>query len=131
MKKFFILIFCLFTLNVNALDKETTFDKKLFDKAQSEGKVVIVSSWIKYCSSCASQMKILKSAKKEGSLSDIKFNNIEYFAFDVTNKEIANLLKVQFQTTLLIFKDNKEIYRSVGETTEDLIYEAIKSSIKI
>ena len=114
-----------------ALDKETTFDKKLFDKAQSEGKVVIVSSWIKYCSSCAGQMEILKTAKKEGGLSDIKFDNIEYFAFDVTNKEIANLLKVQFQTTLLIFKDNKEIYRSVGETTEDLIYEAIKSSIKI
>ena len=68
--------------------------------------------------------------KRQG-LSDIKFDNIEYFAFDVTNKEIANLLKVQFQTTLLIFKDNKEIYRSVGETTEDLIYEAIKSSIKI
>jgi len=131
MKKFFILIFCLFTLNANALDKETTFDKQLFDKAQSEGKVVIVSSWIKYCSSCAGQMKILKTAKKEGGLSDIKFDNIEYFAFDVTNKEIANLLKVQFQTTLLIFKDNKEIYRSVGETTEDLIYEAIKSSIKI
>ena len=131
MKKLFILIFCLFTLNANALDKETTFDKQLFDKAQSEGKVVIVSSWIKYCSSCAGQMKILKTAKKEGGLSDIKFDNIEYFAFDVTNKEIANLLKVQFQTTLLIFKDNKEIYRSVGETTEDLIYEAIKSSIKI
>ena len=131
MKKFFILIFCLFTLNVNALDKETTFGKKLFDKAQSEGKVVIVSSWIKYCSSCASQMKILKSAKKEGGLSDIKFDNIEYFAFDVTNKEIANFLKVQFQTTLLIFKNNKEIYRSVGETTEDLIYKAIKSSTKI
>ena len=32
MKKFFILILCLFTLNANALDKETTFDKKLFDK---------------------------------------------------------------------------------------------------
>ena len=76
-------------------------------------------------------MKILKTPKKEGGLSDIKFDNIEYFAFDVTNKEIANLLKVQFQTTLLIFKNNKEIYRSVGETTEDLIYEAIKSSIKI
>ena len=106
MKKFFILIFCLFTLNANALDKETTFDKQLFDKAQSEGKVVIVSSWIKYCSSCAGQMKILKTAKKEGGLSDIKFDNIEYFAFDVTNKEIANLLKVQFQTTLLIFKNN-------------------------
>jgi|TARA_Y100000813_G_scaffold122509_1_gene87925 thioredoxin 1 len=130
MKKLLFIIICLFSINANAIEKETTFDKKLFDKAQSEGKVVIVSSWIKYCSSCAGQMKILKTAKKEGGLSDIKFDNIEYFSFDVTNREIAELLKVQFQTTLLIFKDNKEIYRSVGETTKDLLYEAIKSSIK-
>ena len=74
-------------------------------------------------------MKILNKAKSENELSDIKFDNIEYFSFDVTNKEIAELLKVQYQTTLLIFKDNQEIYRSVGETTEELIYEAIKSSI--
>ena len=130
MKKLLFIIICLFSINAIAIEKETTFDKKLFDKAQSEGKVVIVSSWIKYCSSCAGQMKILKTAKKEGGLSDIKFDNIEYFSFDVTNREIAELLKVQFQTTLLIFKDNKEIYRSVGETTKDLLYEAIKSSIK-
>ena len=48
---------------------------------------------------------------------------------DVTNKDIANLLNVKFQTTLLIFKNNNEIYRSLGETTEDLIYEALKKSI--
>ena len=111
---------CLFALSANA--KETTYTKELFDKAQSEGKVVIVSSWIKYCSSCASQMKVLEKAKNE-------FDNIEYFTFDVTNKEIAKLFDVQYQTTLLIFKDNKEIYRSIGETTKDLIYEAIKASI--
>ena len=120
----------LFTLNANAMEKETTFNEKLFNKAQSEGKVIIISSWIKYCSSCAGQMKILKTAKKEGVLSDIKFDNIEYFSFDVTNEEISKLLKVQYQTTLLIFKDNKEIYRSVGETTKDLLYEAIKASMK-
>ena len=130
MKKIFVLIFCLFVFNANASEKETTFNKELFDKAQSEGKLVIVSSWIKYCSSCAGQMKILKTAKKEGVLSDIKFDNIEYFSFDVTNEEISKLLKVQYQTTLLIFKDNKEIYRSVGETTKDLLYEAIKASMK-
>ena len=129
MKKFLIYIFCVFTFSANAMEKETTFNKKLFDKAQSEGKVVVVSSWIKYCTSCAGQMKILNKAKNEGELLDINFDNIEYFSFDVTNKEIANLLNVQYQTTLLIFKDNKEIYRSVGETTKNLIYEAIKSSI--
>jgi len=129
MKKIFVIIFCIFAFNVKAMDKKTTFNKELFDKAQSAGKVVVVSSWIKYCSSCAGQMKILNKAKKEGELADIKFDDIEYFSFEVTNKEIANLLNVQYQTTLLIFKDSKEIYRSVGETTKDLIYEAIKSSI--
>ena len=74
-------------------------------------------------------MKILNKAKNENKLSDIKFDNIEYFSFDVTNKEIANLLNVKFQTTLLIYKDNKEIYRSLGETTEDLIYQAIKKAV--
>ena len=114
-----------------SMEKETTFNKELFDKAQSDGKIVIVSSWIKYCSSCASQMKVLNKAKNEGKLLDIKFENIEYFSFDVTNKEIANLLEVKFQTTLLIYKDNKEVYRSLGETTEDLIYEALKKATQI
>ena len=122
MNKILIFIFCIFTFSGNAMEKKTTFNKELFDKVQSEGKVVVVSSWIKYCTSCASQMKVLNKAKNE-------FNNIEYFSFEVTNREIADLLNVKYQTTLLIFKDSKEIYRSVGETTKDLIYKAIQSSI--
>tara|TARA_B110000027_G_scaffold133018_1_gene160499 strand:+ start:583 stop:912 length:330 start_codon:yes stop_codon:yes gene_type:complete len=109
-------------MSANALEKKTTFSIELFDKAQSEGKVVVVSSWIKYCSSCASQMKVLDLAKSE-------FNNIEYFTFEVSDKEISKLLNVQYQTTLLIFKDNKEVYRSIGETSRDAIYKAIESSI--
>ena len=122
MKKLFIFVFCIFAFSVNADEKKTTFNKELFDNAQSNGKVVVVSSWIKYCSSCASQMKVLNEIKNE-------FDNIKYFTFDVTNKEIAKLFDVQYQTTLIIFKDNKEIYRSIGETTKDLIYKAIQSSI--
>ncbi len=120
MKKIFILVFCIFAFNASA--KETTYNKVDFDKALSDGKLVIVSSWIKYCTSCASQMKVLNKAINE-------FDNIEYFAFDVTNKEIANSFNVQYQTTLLIFKDGNEVYRSIGETSKKLIYKAIKSSI--
>ena len=122
MKKILIFLIFTFILSSNAISKETTYKKELFDKALLEGKVVVVSSWIKYCTSCASQMKILNKAKND-------FNNIEYFAFDVTNKEIAEFFNVQYQTTLLIFKDNKEVYRSIGETTKELIYDALKSSI--
>ena len=122
MKKIFVYIFLVLSFSSGGFAKETTFKKELFDKAQAEGKVVIVSSWIKYCSSCASQMKVLDKAKND-------FDNIEYFAFDVTNKEIAELFDVQYQTTLLIFKDKKLVYRSIGETSKDLIYKAIQSSI--
>ena len=121
-KKFLTILLVLIPLNSFALEKNTTFDEQLFKKAQSEGKVVVVSSWIKYCYSCASQMKVLKEAKKD-------FDNIEYFAFDVTNKQISSLLNVQYQSTLLIFKDNKEVYRSIGETTQKEIYKAIDSFI--
>jgi len=129
MKKILISIFFLFSLSANAMEKETTFKKELFDKAQSDGKIVIISSWIKYCTSCAGQMKILQNAKNKGELLDIKFDNIEYFSFDVTKKEISNFFDVKYQTTLIIFKGNQEVYRSIGETTEDLIYEALKASI--
>ena len=129
MKKILLSIFFLFSLSANAMEKETTFKKELFDKAQSDGKIVVISSWIKYCTSCAGQMKILQNAKNKGELLDIKFDNIEYFSFDVTKKEISNFFDVQYQTTLIIFKGNQEVYRSIGETTEDLIYEALKASI--
>jgi len=122
MKNLFIIIFFTFALSANALEKKTTFDNELFKKAQSEGKVVVVSSWMKYCSSCASQMKVLNKIKND-------FENIEYLTFEITNKEIADFLKVQYQTTLLIFKDNKEVYRSIGETSREEIYKAIQSSI--
>ena len=122
MKKFIIFAIFVIALNAKAISKETTYSKDLFDKALSEGKVVVVSSWIKYCTSCASQIKVLNKAKND-------FSNIEYFTFDVTNKEIADFFNVQYQTTLLIFKENKEVYRSIGETTKELIYDALKSSI--
>ena len=122
MRKILIFIFCTFALTAYALEKKTTFNEELFKKAQSEGKVVVISSWMKYCSSCASQMKVLKTVKND-------FENIEYFTFEIKNKKISSLLNVQYQTTLLIFKDNKEVYRSIGETSREEIYTAIKNSI--
>ena len=120
MKKILVIITIFFVTISFSYAKETTFKKELFDKALSDGKVVVVSSWIKYCTSCASQMKVLDKAKND-------YDNIEYFKFDVTNKEIAEFFNIQYQTTLLIYKDNKEVYRSIGETNKNNILSVIKS----
>ena len=122
MKKILTFIFCIFAFSAIALEKKTNFNEELFMKAQSEGKIVVVSSWIKYCTSCTSQMKAINKLKEE-------FNNFEYYTFEVTNREISDLLNVQYQTTLLIFKDNKELHRSIGVTNKDTIYKVIKPLI--
>ena len=122
MKKLFVLLLVILPFNLAVAEKQTTFNNDVFNKAQSEGKTVVVSSWIKYCTSCASQMKALKDVEKD-------FNNLIYLTFDVTNREIAKQLNIQFQTTLVIYKNNKEVYRSLGELTKDKIYKAINSVI--
>ena len=122
MKKLFFLLLIIFPINLAVAEKQTTFDNDVFNKAQSDGKTVVVSSWIKYCTSCASQMKALKDVEKD-------FDNLIYLTFDVTNREIAKQLNIQFQTTLVIYRNNKEVYRSLGELTKDKIYKAINSVI--
>ena len=122
MKKLLFLLLIIFPLNSAVAEKQTTFDNDVFNKAQSDGKTVVVSSWIKYCTSCASQMKALKDVEKD-------FDNLIYLTFDVTNREIAKQLNIQFQTTLVIYKNNKEVYRSLGELSKDKIYKAINSVI--
>ena len=122
MKKLFVLLLIIIPFNLAVAEKQTTFDNDVFNKAQSDGKTVVVSSWIKYCTSCASQMKALKDVEKD-------FDNLIYLTFDVTNREIAKQLNIQFQTTLVIYKNNEEVYRSLGELTKDKIYKAINSVI--
>ena len=122
MKKLFVLLLIILPFNLAVAEKQTTFDNDVFNKAQSDGKTVVVSSWIKYCTSCASQMKALKDVEKD-------FDNLIYLTFDVTNREIAKQLNIQFQTTLVIYKNKKEVYRSLGELTKDKIYKAINSVI--
>ena len=122
MKKLFVLLLIIFPINLAIAEKQTTFDNDVFIKAQSDGKTVVVSSWIKYCTSCASQMKALKDVEKD-------FDNLIYLTFDVTNREIAKQLNIQFQTTLVIYKNNEEVYRSLGELSKDKIYKAINSVI--
>ncbi len=123
MKKIFILIFILISFNCFAAEKTTTFNKEIFTKAQSEGKIVVVNSWNKFCYTCKKQTKILDQAKNE-------FKDVLFLSFEQKkDKEIANLLKIDYWTTIVIYKNNKEIHRSIGETDKSEIYLAIQKGV--
>jgi thioredoxin 1 len=121
MKNLFIIIFILISFNVFAVDKSTTFNNDIFNQAQLEGKTVVINSWEKTCSTCKRQIKILDQAEQE-------FKDIIFLSFEqVKDKEVAKQLNINYWTTIVIYKNNKEIYRSIGQTNKSKIYSAIKS----
>ena len=121
MKKIFIILFTLISFNVFAVDKSTTFSNEVFKKAQAEGKTVVINSWNKTCYTCAKQVKILNEAENE-------FPDILFLSFEQTkDKEIAKLLGIEYWTTIVVYKDNKEVSRSMGQTKKSKIYSQIKS----
>ena len=121
MKKIFILIFTLLSVNAFAVDKSTTFNNEIFQKAQLEGKTIVINSWNETCTTCAAQIKILDQAQ-------VEFKDILFLSFEQEkDKTIAKQLGIDYWTTIVIYHNNKEVYRSIGQMNKDKIYSAIKS----
>ena len=123
MKKILILIFCLVSFKCLGVDKSTTFTIESFKKAQEGGKTVVINSWNETCYTCKKQIKILDQAEE-------KFKDILFLSFEQTkDKEIAKFLKIEYWTTIVIYKNDKEISRSIGETDKSKIYSIISKSL--
>ena len=121
MKKIFIIIFTLISFNTFAVDKSTTFNNEIFEKAQLDGKIVVINSWNETCTTCKAQIKILNQAEKD-------FEDILFLSFEQEkDKTIAKQLGIDYWTTIVIYQNNKEVYRSIGQMNKDKIYSAIKS----
>ena len=117
---FFIL---LISTSSFAGEYETNFNIEKFKFAQNNGKIVVIHSWNKSCGTCAKQKPILEKAKKD-------FENVIFMNFEQTkNKDIAKLLKIDYWTTIVVYKDNKELAREIGLYNEEDIYNLIKKGI--
>ena len=121
MKKILVLIFTLISFNCFAVEKTTTFTNEIFNKAQLEGKTIVINSWEKSCTTCKRQIKILDQAENE-------FKDVLFLSFEQTeDKDIAKQLDIDYWTTIVVYKNNKEVHRSIGQTNKTKIYELIKS----
>jgi len=123
MKKIFIIFFTLFSFNSFSQDIKTNFTIELFEQAQNNGKTVIVHSWNKFCMTCAKQKPVLVKAEKD-------FKNIVFLSYEQTkHKDIAKYLEISYWSTIVVFKNNKEVAREIGLYDKDDIYSLIKKGI--
>ena len=121
MKKILIFIVLVFSFTTTAISKETTFTNEIFKKSQSDGKTIVIHSWNKTCTTCAKQVKILDKAKQD-------FKDIIFLSFEQTkDKDIAKFLSIDYWTTIVVYRDSKEVSRSIGQTNKEKIYSQIKS----
>ena len=121
MKNILILIIIYFSVNSVAVSKGTTFTNEIFEKSQLDGKTIVIHSWNKTCVTCAEQVKILEQAKKD-------FKDTIFLSFEQTkDKKIAKFLGIDYWTTIVVYKNDKEISRSIGQTNKKKIYSQIKS----
>ena len=123
MKKASILILFVNFSNAFALEYTTNFTKEAFEQAQNNGKTVVLYSWNKYCVTCAKQKPILQQAKKD--FKEVLFLYIEH----TKNKNLLKDLNINFWSTIAVYRDNKQIARSVGLVEKDQIYSLIEKGI--
>jgi thiol-disulfide isomerase/thioredoxin len=86
------------------------FDAKAFQEAQAAGKTILVDVYASWCPTCAKQRPIIESIKKE------RQNLIVYEVDFDSAKDVLKHFRVQYQSTLIVFKGMKEVGRSTGET---------------
>jgi thioredoxin 1 len=86
------------------------FDAKAFQASQAAGKSILVDVTAPWCPTCKQQRPIVQEIEKEHP--DLVVYDVD---FD-TAKEALRQFRVQHQSTLIVFKGQKEVARSTGET---------------
>ena len=122
MKKLLLLLLFILSSSAFAEEVEMNFKKDIFISAQKSGKTVVINSWNKWCFTCVKQERIIKQAKDD-------FKDILFLSYAQKNKEIANYLNIDYRSTIVIYKNNKEIARAIGITKKEDIYSLIKKGI--
>ena len=123
MKKLLVTLFLFIFLPVNAVEKKTNFSIEIFEEAKASGKTIVINSYEVWCGTCGQQTKILDQAEKE-------FKDIVFLSYEQSkNKDVAQLLRIKFWTTIVVYKGNNEVARVVGQTDKKIIYAAIIKGI--
>jgi thioredoxin len=90
------------------------FSPEALAAAQAEGKPILVDVFAAWCSVCRAQNPILVKLTEQPKFKDLVVLKAD---FD-TQKDQLKPLNVRSQSTLIVFKGDKEIDRSAGDTSE-------------
>lgn len=86
------------------------FEANGFQAAQAAGKSILVDVTAPWCPTCKQQRPILQQIEKERP--DLVVYEVD---FD-SAKDVLKRFRVQYQSSLIVFKGAQEVARSTGDT---------------
>ena len=93
------------------------FDQAGFEAAQAAGKPILVEIHADWCPTCRAQEPIISKLMQDPKNAGFVVLRVD---FD-KQKDVLKRFRTQYQSTLIVFKGQKEVSRSTGETGRDVI----------
>jgi thiol-disulfide isomerase/thioredoxin len=112
------------TASANAAQR-MSFEGEAFDKALGSGKSILVHVTAAWCGECKLQKPIVAHLAEQPDFKDVTLFDVD---FD-TQKDVLRELHVQKQSTLLAFKNGKEVARLVGDTRPKAIEALMRKAL--
>ncbi len=100
------------------------YQQSSFAAAQQAGKPILIFVEAPWCPTCAKERPILASLYDTPEFKDLQVFTVD---FD-TSKPLLRQLKVQMQSTLIVYHGGKETGRATGATDPDAIKKLLETS---
>lgn len=101
------------------------FESHSFEALQKSGKPVVVVIAADWCPSCRAQSAALKSILARPEFASLTLVRVD---FD-DQKDAVKSFRAFSQSTLIVFKNGKEVGRTVGDADKERLTELIKRAI--
>jgi thioredoxin len=92
---------------------EVPYDEAAFHKLLSSGQPVALDFHASWCPTCRAQAPLLRSITGEPGFKDLTLLVADYD----TEMALRKTYNVSMQSTLIVFRNGKEVARSTGDTS--------------
>ncbi len=120
-----LLLFAALLFPMLSRSAEEPFTQAKLDALNQSGQPVLVAIHASWCSTCLTQERILQELLPQTEFKRVKLLRVD---FD-QQKEVVRSFGVQYQSTLIAFKNGHEVGRSTAELSQDRIADLLRLSL--